>query len=342
MSAGGVAVTGPPGVHRRLNLHLRTASRVVLRLGEFNASDLQTLGKELRRISLERYWDGKKPVRLGISAQQSALKSSRQILPVASAAWRLPLKASGDPPNGSNLLLQLRLDRDLCTVSVDTSGELLHRRGYRQETSIAPARETLAAAMLWWAGYRGDEPLVDPMCGAGTILIEGSWIALRRAPGSRRRFAFEDWPSFDGTAWRDELERARGAELSRPLERIVGFDIHAGSLGVARRNARRAGAVDHLRLERSDIRALPARQEPGPGLVAANLPYGKRVGEPSKLKDLYRDLAGLLRARFPGSRAVLLVPESKLGESIGIDVQQRLPVRNGGLRCQFLLGTIGT
>lgn len=313
----------------------------MLRLGVVSAPDLRTLGKELRRISLERYWDGKKTVRLGISSQQSALHSSRQILPVASAAWRLPLEAAGDPPNGSDLLLQLRLDRDLCTVSVDTTGELLHRRGYRQETSIAPERETLAAAMLWWAGYRGDEPLVDPMCGAGTILIEGTWIALHRAPGSRRRFAFQEWPSFDEGAWRDELERARGAELSRPPDRIVGFDIHAGSLGVARRNARRADAFDHLRLERADIRALPARPEPRPGLVAANLPYGKRSGEPSQLKDLYRDLAGVLRAKFPGSRAVLLVPESKLGESVGIDVQQRLRVRNGGLRCQFLLGPIG-
>jgi putative N6-adenine-specific DNA methylase len=260
---------------------------------------------------------------------------------VASAAWRLPLEEPGDPSNGSHLLLQLRLDRDVCTVSVDTTGELLHHRGYRQETSVAPARETLAAAMLWWAGYRGEEPLVDPMCGAGTILIEGTWIALHRAPGSRRRFAFEEWPSFDASAWREELEIARRAELSRPHDRIVGFDIHAGSLGVARRNARRADALDHLRLERADIRALPARKEQPPALVAANLPYGKRSGEPSKLKDLYRDLAGVLRAKFPGCRAVLLVPETKLGESVGIEVHQRLRVHNGGLRCQFLLGPIG-
>jgi putative N6-adenine-specific DNA methylase len=219
---------------------------------------------------------------------------------------------------------------------VDASGENLHKRGYRQEISRAPLRETLAAGLLALAGYTGDAPLVDPMCGSGTLPIEAAWIAQRRAPGLLRHFAFEAWPSFDPNAY--ALRRAALEAKARPsTPPIVARDLNAGSLGTARRNARRAGVQDRLTLERVDaLTAGPPLGTP-PGLVVVNPPYGKRVGEGGELTNLYAGLGRAFRERFAGWRAAVLVPDRALEAALALEPAQVHPVDNGGIACRLVV-----
>ncbi|MFL5348917.1 MAG: class I SAM-dependent RNA methyltransferase [Hyalangium sp.] len=334
---GGVELGGVVGLHQELNLRLRTASRVLLRLGRFQASNVAALTRGLAELDLARVWNGKDTPKLSVTAHGSRVPANA-VPSAAARAWGLSSVGHAgalDEEGSEGLTLLVRLDGPECTVSADTSGEPLHRRGYRQEIGRAPLRETLAAGILLLAGYDGVEPLVDPMCGSGTFLIEGAWMSLRRAPGLERPFAFEQFPRFEPAAWAQRQARARAELLPAPRSALHGFDINAGALGTARRNARRAGLT--LALERRDVKTLQAPGA-GPGLVVANPPYGKRVGESGELPELYRALGATLRRSFPGWRAALLVPdEAGLIRELGLRDAKSLKVLNGGLRCRLLL-----
>jgi putative N6-adenine-specific DNA methylase len=336
---GGVELTGARGLHQEANLCLRTASRVLLRLGRFAAPDAGALAKGLAALPLAGVWDGRKGPRLSVALHGARIKGQEAVLAAAARAWGLPsVERAGplDEESFEGLTLLVRLEGDTCTVSADTSGEPLHRRGYRQEVSRAPLRETLAAGILVLAGYDGGTPLVDPMCGSGTFLIEGTWMSRCKAPGLQRAFAFEHFPSFDAVAWSARKARAEAEILPAPRAASRGFDLNAGALGTARRNARRAGET--LSLERQDVRTLASPAGLGPGLVVANPPYGKRVGEGQDLPALYRALGATFRRAFAGWRAAVLVPEDTgLIRALGLPEGRTLPVRNGGLRCRLLL-----
>jgi putative N6-adenine-specific DNA methylase len=337
---GGVELEGPAGLHQEANLRLRTASRVLLRLGSFRAPDVAALTRGLAAVDLSPVWDGRATPQLAVAAQRSRVPAGA-VPAAASKAWGLSSVGRAgnlEEEEGEGLTLLVRLEGEGCTVSVDTSGPLLYRRGYRQEVGRAPLRETLAAGLLVLAGYDGAAPLVDPMCGSGTFLIEGAWMSMRRAPGLERGFAFERFPGFDAAAWAQRQARARAELLPAPRAGLHGFDINAGALGTARRNARRAGVT--LALERKDVRTLTA-PEAGPGWVVANPPYGKRVGEEADLPGLYRALGATLRRAFPGWRAALLVPEEQaLIKALALPEERGVPVRNGGLRCRVLLARL--
>ncbi|WP_164009370.1 THUMP domain-containing class I SAM-dependent RNA methyltransferase [Pyxidicoccus trucidator] len=341
---GGVELEGPAGLHQEANLRLRTASRVLLRVGTFRAGDSDTLAERLGALDLSRVWDGRTPPKLSVSLHRSPVPGPDVVLSAAAYAWGLPSVERAGPLDeeggGAGLTLLVRVEADAFTVSADTSGEPLHRRGYRQEVSRAPLRETLASGILRLAGYDGTEPLVDPMCGSGTFLVEGAWLSMRRAPGLLRAFAFESFPSFEAAAWARRKAAAEAEALPAPRATLHGFDINAGSLGTARRNARRAGLT--LALERRDVRTLTP--PPGsPGLVVANPPYGKRVGEAEDLPGLYRALGHTLRQSFAGWRAAVILPDdATLVKALDLPGARSLPVRNGGLRCLLLLAGSAT
>jgi putative N6-adenine-specific DNA methylase len=339
---GGVELTGAPGLHQEANLRLRTASRVLLRLGHFPAPEAGALARGLAGLPLSTVWDGRTAPRFSVALHRARFKGPDAVLAAAARAWGLPsVERAGvlDEESSEGLTLLVRLEGDTCTVSADTSGEPLHRRGYRQEVSRAPLRETLAAGILVLAGYDGVEPLVDPMCGSGTFLIEGAGMSRRRAPGLERAFAFERFPGFDAADWGARKARAEAESLPAPRSVLRGHDLNAGALGTARRNARRAGVT--LTLERQDVRTLAAPAGLGPGLVVVNPPYGKRVGEAEDLPGLYRALGATFRRAFTGWRAAVLVPEDTgLLRALGLPEGRSLPVRNGGLRCRLLLCTL--
>jgi putative N6-adenine-specific DNA methylase len=340
---GGVELEGAPGLHQEANLRLRTASRVWLRLGRFPAPDPGALTKGLAALPLAPVWDRRTAPRLSVVLHGARFKGPDLVLAAAARAWGVPSVARAglldEEPAGEGLTLLVRVEGDTCTVSADTSGEPLHRRGYRQEVSRAPLRETLAAGILVLAGYDGVAPLVDPMCGSGTFLIEGAWMSQRRAPGLTRPFAFEHFPGFDAGAWAALRAREEAGSLAAPRAVLRGHDLNAGSLGTARRNARRAGVT--LALERQDVRTLTLPAGLGPGWVVANPPYGKRVGEGEDLPGLYRALGATLRRAFAGWRAALLVPEDAgLVRALALPGARELAVRNGGLRCRLLLSAL--
>lgn len=245
-----------------------------------------------------------------------------------------------DEGAGAQLVI-VRLFRDECTISIDSSGALLHRRGYRQATAKAPLRETLAAAMLLGAEWTGDTPLVDPLCGAGTIPIEAAMIARRIAPGrmraEREEFAIATWPELaPGTIARHAAE-ARGNELPEARVPIVGSDRDAGAIEAATANAARAGVSADVSFVR---RALSAAEPVGhvPGLLVANPPYGVRLNDGADVRNIYAQLGKVAHFTFPGWRVGVLSPDR------GLDSQTRLPLRqsfetsNGGIRVRYLVG----
>jgi putative N6-adenine-specific DNA methylase len=302
--SGGVETEGD---YRHVNLWSRLASRVLLRVAEVPSV------AALQALELSAYGE-----RFEVDAFGEDAGRWGGALPSTVGAVKLVLRG---------------LKRGRCQVSLDTSGELLHFRGYRQEVGRAPMRETLAAGVLQLAKWQPGETLMDVMCGSGTILIEAAERAAGLAPGRNRAFAFERFPSHDEAAWR-ALPRTREAVKTV----LLGSDLNAGALGTARRNAKRAGVFEALTLERLDATKLPRREVP-PGLVVANLPYGKRVGARDELGRLYTQLGESLRAACEGWYFAFLLEEG--AEHLGLEVQETHRVVNGGLECAVVLGQIG-
>ncbi len=330
---GGVDVEGEAGLYRRLNLELRCASRVLLRVGSFAAPDARALERELGHLDLSGFVSPDLPWAVSASSHRSRVSNG-----LAKEVGSKVLRGTSVRDEDEGVLrVLLRLEGDWCTVSVDTSGGLLYRRGYRQEVSRAPLRETLAAGVLELAGYRGDEPLWDPMCGSGTFVLEAAWRAMRRAPGLDRTFGFESFPSHDAPAFAAQKAQLYARMLAKPAHALRASDLNAGSLGVARRNARRAGVQAHLTLERDDLLSPKALPPEPHGLLVTNPPYGKRVGEGGDIPALYAGLGRLLRERIPGWRAAILCPEEQLARAIALEPEDVFDVDNGGLALRLLL-----
>ncbi|HSE73636.1 MAG TPA: class I SAM-dependent RNA methyltransferase, partial [Dongiaceae bacterium] len=219
----------------------------------------------------------------------------------------------------------------LCTISIDTSGESLHKRGHKQEVAKAPMRENLAALFLRQCGYDGSEPVVDPMCGSGTFVIEAAEIAAGLMPGRSRRFAFEQLASFDAAAWQ-RLRGAGNGSGKEPGVRFHGSDHDAGAVRMSRANAERSGVVGITEFRQCPISQAAAPDGP-PGLVIVNPPYGGRIGDKRHLFSLYRALGKTLIARFAGWRVGLVTNEAALAEATQLPFAPPAgPVSHGGLR----------
>lgn len=312
----------------RANLWLRAASRVIVRVAEFRATAFHELEKQAKRVDW-RAWlgDGVVP-EFRVTAKKSKLYHSDAI------AERLSKAAGGAGKKDSpSQLFVVRMHRDVCTISADTSGELLHLRGYRQAVGKAPLRETIAAAMLLASNWTGEEALLDPLCGSGTIAIEGALIARNIAPGVGREFAFMRWPSFDARVWTSLVEHSKSVE--RPARvMILGSDRDAGAIKAAKANADRAGVGGDVQFS---VSALSAVEAPGPGgLVATNPPYGKRVSEGKDVRNLYAQLGKLMRGKLANWRLTLLVPEDRLASQLQLQLEPVFRTSNGGIRVQLL------
>jgi putative N6-adenine-specific DNA methylase len=242
----------------------------------------------------------------------------------------------GEQGNPAQLIF-VRLVENRCTLSLDSSGALLHRRGYRLETAKAPLRETLAAAMLFASGWNGSSPLLDPFCGAGTIPIEAALLARGAPPGSRRRFAFMDWPNFDIAVWEGVKVEAKPIQPHRGAE-ILASDRDAGAIGSARANAERAGVAESIQFSSRPISAVDPPKRPG--WVVTNPPYGVRLGSKQDLRRLYTTFGKVLRAKCPGWRVAMLCNSPDLLRTTGLKFDGEIQTRNGGLRVKLVWGTV--
>jgi putative N6-adenine-specific DNA methylase len=336
---GGVAWTGTMESVARANLWLRTASRVIVRLAEFRATAFFELELQAKQIPWKRFVVPGERVEFRVTCRKSKLYHSDAVAQRFADAVASKIKGvhvgegkESDDESASASERQLfivRFVRDVCTVSVDSSGALLHLRGYRQQIAKAPLRETLAAAILLGAGWNGDVPLDDPMCGSGTIPIEAALIARRIAPGIRRSFSFLRWPETDETMWKALVSAAQEVELPRTPVPIHGADRDAGAIAAARANAERAGVQDDVQF---DEQAVSAMSEAGaPGLIASNPPYGVRVGETDGLRNLYAQLGNVARRNRAGWMLALLAADKKLEQQTQLDFDEQFRTKNGGI-----------
>jgi putative N6-adenine-specific DNA methylase len=335
---GGVTIEGAVNEIQKLNLHSRIANRVIVRVAEFHASTFHELERRAKKIEWQRFIAGGQPVRFRVTARKSKLYHSDAV------AERL-VKFSGgiavkdieddDGEDGSQLFI-VRVAHDTCTISADSSGELLHRRGYRQAVAKAPLRETLAAAMIAGIEWDPATPLVDPMCGAGTIPIEAAMIARNIPPGLNRSFAFEKWPDHDAAKWNSMRDQARETVLPKAPAPIIASDRDAGAVEAATANAKRAGVLGDIDISR---RAVSDAEYPQPaGVILTNPPYGMRVGESGPLRNLYSQLGRIVREAAPGYRIGLLSADKALEGQLRLDLNEVFRTTNGGIPVRLVAG----
>jgi putative N6-adenine-specific DNA methylase len=326
---GGVAVRGGWSEVWRANLVLRGAGRVLVRIGAFRAVHLAQLDKRARKFPWSDYLRADVPVRI-----EASCKASR-IYHAGAAAQRIETairEELGAPiADDAEVSVKARIENNLCTLSIDTSGESLHKRGHKEAIGKAPMRETMAALLLRQCGYDGSEPVVDPMCGSGTFVIEAAEIAAGLKPGRSRRFVFEQLAGFDATAW----QRLRGTDSddkTEPAVRFVGSDRDAGAIRMSCANAERAGVAAFTDFRQHAISDL-ARPDGPAGLVIVNPPYGGRIGDKKRLHALYGALGQTLRDRFAGWRVGVITNDASLANSTGLPfAPPSPPILHGGLR----------
>lgn len=326
---GGVRIDGGWAEVMRANLVLRGASRVLVRIAQFRAPHLAQLDKRASRVAWAGLLRPDVPIRIEASCRASRIyhagAATQRIAGAITDATGTPISAEG------GLRLLARIEDDLCTLSLDSSGEPLHRRGHKQAVGKAPLRETLAALFLRQCGFDGTEPVVDPMCGSGTFVIEAAEIAAGLAPGRARVFAFEQFAGFDAGVW-TRLRAEAGTDQSPAGWRGVGADRDDGAIRMATENSQRAGVADSLQFHRQAISAFKPPKGP-PGLVMVNPPYGARIGNRKLLFALYGSLGQVLRDRFRGWRVGLVTSDGGLAKATGLPFLPSGPViPHGGLK----------
>lgn len=341
---GGVAVRGDMASIYRINLALRSGNRVLLRLKEFLAQNYPMLYNRARTVPWEAIL-GKCPnVDLSVSTFGSRLKHKRHVKQVVCDAIADRMAEYGLEPDfatDANLTVMVRLSRDRCTLSLDTTGPHLHKRGYRFLAGPAPIRESTAAGILLAANSKSYEVLVDPFCGAGTLLVEAELIARNEPPGSHRSFAIEWSPLHSSGLLKHQL-RLLQASTTPCHQRILGFDISKDAVQYADAAASNAGASHiSLRVEDAthlDFRALGAQSTRR--LIAANLPYGRRLGSFDSVRALVARFSDAVARTADGWHYAFVLPATISLENPALVTTQAVPFSNGGLPVVALLGYV--
>lgn len=332
--SGGVSFGGALRELYRANLHLRTASRILVRVGECGARDFPDLYRKAIKLPWGSYIRPGGGVRIRVTSHRSRLVHSGRIAETVTAAISHALgQAVPAPENGgAEQLVLVRMVDDRCQFSVDSSGEHLHCRGYRLAGGAAPLRETLAAGLLLLLDWHGDVPLLDPLCGSGTIAIEAALMAAAIPPGGRRAFAFMQWPGYRAGLWQvlcAEAERERRT----PQGMLAASDHDPTVIALARQNAERAGVGSLIDISVRDMATLPVCA--GPRLILCNPPYGERLGEKRDLLGFYRTLGEGCRRAFPDGRLALLAPEERVARATGWPLRCLAQLNNGGIPLGF-------
>ena len=349
ISDAGVEFSGKISECYRANLWLRTASRILLRFPSFRAGAVEDLYNRSGKIRWELWLNPRIPLQIEVHLHRSRIKHHGLAGNAVLTSIRERMMAKGLPPlvisleKGDREMEEPRKQRIItrivdnrCTISVDSSGPLLHRRGYRLRHTGAPLRETLAAAVLMKAGWRADKPLVDAMTGAGTIAIEAAMIAKNIAPGMNRTFLFQYWPSFLSSVWEYICRTSREKTLPHSPVPILAIDKDEASVKLARGNAEQANVASDIKWWVGDfVEFRPASMNLPPGLVIINPPYGRRMKEEND--SLYSLLGKHLRAHFKGWQVAVLIPDRKLIPALREKKVRVWTVNHGGLDVDIVL-----
>ena len=332
---GGVAFSGSWHTCYRANLWSRLASRVLWRVAEFSYEREDDVYAAAHGVDWPALFAVERTLRVNVTAQKSPLKSLEFItLRIKDAVCDRFRDALGRRPSIERARPEVRvhafLEQRRGALYLDTSGEPLFKRGWRGETVEAPLRENLAAGLVMLSGWTPGKPLLDPMCGGGTLLIEAAAMARGRAPGAKRGFGFEKLRGFDPALW----DRIR-AEPSRAVQELAlyGSDTDPAALAAVRRNLAAAGVERWVTLEQCDVleRAAPAPS----GVMIANPPYGERIGESEQLAAFYPRLGDALKQRFSGWRCFFFTADRRLEKLIRLAPSRRTPLFNGPIECRL-------
>lgn len=338
-SNGGVHFQGDWRTGYRANLESRIASRILWQV----ASQSYKSEEDIYRIALALPWhdwfSAHLTIRVNLAAIKCPLRSLDFVtLRIKDAVCDKFRQVSGKRPSVDTVQPDIRihgfLDAQKFTLYVDTSGEALFKRGYRQAAGEAPLRENLAAGILYLSGWQPGTPLLDPMCGSGTFLLEAVQIVLNIAPGSKRLFAFEKFNHFDSALWKAVKDAAIAAQHPLSPQPIHGSDLYGDALTDARTNLTAAGFQDIAHLKQANILEISA-PEPS-GVLVTNPPYGVRIGELETLAELYPRLGDVLKKKFANWNAYLLTADPLLPKSIRLNASRRTPLFNGALECRLL------
>ncbi|HMH19337.1 MAG TPA: THUMP domain-containing protein [Burkholderiales bacterium] len=335
---GGVAFEGDMRTCYRANFESRLAGRVLMRLAHAPYRNEQDVYDAALAVRWPEWFSEKQSIRVDVNAIRSPLKSLEfATLRIKDAVCDRFRADRGDRPDVDTRSPDVRvhgfLDQASVTLYLDTSGDALNRRGYRTETTEAPLKENLAAGIVRLSGWDAQEPLLDPMCGSGTLVIEAAMMALAIPPGHARGFGFERLAGFDRRCWTE----VRDAALARrkPLRKLSIFarDRYGDELKKARRNLEAAGLADCVELKQADIldTGAPANE----GVLLANPPYGARIGEDAALAEFYPKLGDTLKKYYAGWRCYLFSGDTRLPKLIRLTASKRTPLYNGPLDCRL-------
>jgi putative N6-adenine-specific DNA methylase len=335
---GGAAFAGDLALCYAANLESRVASRVLWQVGHTHYRSEHDIFEAARALPWTRFFDVGRTLRVNVSAIKSPVKSLDFVtLRVKDAVCDVFRAAHGKRPDvdteSPDVRIHAFLTREEATFYLDTSGEALFKRGWRTAGGEAPLRENLAAGILRLTGWAAPTPLLDPMCGGGTFLVEAAMMALNAAPGLNRAFGFEKLENFDGKTWRALQDKARARRKPAAVLPIHGSDKSGTVLGLARENLASTGLEGAVQLKQMDI--LDGSPPAAPGIVVMNPPYGERLGGEAELAAFYPKLGDALKQRYAGWTAYILSSDMQLPRLIGLKASRRTPLYNGALECRL-------
>ena len=334
---GRVSFVGDEAALARANLCLRTGERVLLELGRFEATTFDALFEQTKALP----WESWIPVDAAFPVTGHSLNSKlfsvsdcqRIIKKAVVERLKSRYRVTWFSETAETVQIRFSILKDQVSLCLDTSGEGLHKRGYRPAHNAAPLRETLAAAMVLLSRYRGRDDFWDPFCGSGTIPIEAALIARNAAPGKNRRFAAMDWRTLDKTIWRQEREAAAAREF-RGEYRIFGSDLDPKAVEMAQANAERAGVAELITFTVGDARKLIRETERG--VIVTNPPYGERIGDKAEAEELYRAFGAAWR-KMPNWQLYLLSSHTEFERCFGREADRKRKLYNGMMKCDLFM-----
>ena len=331
-----VSFTGDKEMMYRANFQLHTAIRILKPIRHFKAGSADDVYEEVKKIDWSKYIEKGKTFSVDSVVYSDEFRNSRFVTyKVKDAIVDQFRENTGDRPNISvsnpDIRLNIHIAEDKATLSLDSSGESLHRRGYRQESVEAPLNEVLAAGMILMTGWKGDTDFIDPMCGSGTLLVEAALIAHNMSPGIfRKEFAFERWTDFDQELF-DQIYNDDSQEREFK-HHIYGYDVDIKAVNTARMNVRAAGLTSDITVEEADFKDFKRPTEKS--ILVCNPPYGERISTPNLL-GTYKMIGERLKHEFMGNDAWILSYREECFEQIGLKPSIKIPVYNGSLECEF-------
>ncbi|HHW58562.1 MAG TPA: class I SAM-dependent RNA methyltransferase [Clostridia bacterium] len=333
---GKVTFAGDEAALCRSNLWIRTAERIYVKIGEFTATTFEELFEGTKALPWEDWIpeDGRFPVEgYSIKSKLFSVPDSQAIVKKA-VVERLKKKYKKEwfEENGATYKIKFSLMKDKVTLMIDTSGDGLHKRGYRVISNEAPLRETLAAAMIMLSFWKPDRPLIDPFCGSGTIPIEAAMIGINLAPGLKRQFVSEKWWRISNKLWKEAREEAVGAIKKDITLNIKGYDIDENAIKLSKDNARKAGVEKYITFENIPLKDL--KTDDKYGVIICNPPYGERMGELEEVEKLYKEMGKIFKKLDTWSFYILTSHE-KFEKLFGREASKKRKLYNGMLKAYY-------